>query len=147
VAIYRPSRRRAPALVAAGVLGALVGLAAGLLLSAGREADPEEALAPARASLQSAAGTLEVAAIEYAESVEDGEIVRPPEYRGARDALERSRRSYLEARPAVAALQPGLAEETDTGYEELAAAMADKAPDADISRRARQLATGLTGEP
>jgi hypothetical protein len=147
VAIYRPPKRRGPALVGAGLLGALVGLAAGLLLPAGGEAEPEEALAPARASLQTAAGTLEVAAIEYTESVEDGEVVRPPEYRGARDALERSRRSYLEARSALAALQPGVVEEIDAGYEELAAAMANKAPDAAITRRARLLAEALTGEP
>jgi hypothetical protein len=146
VAIYRPPKRRGPALVAAGLLGALVGLAGGLLLE-GRGADPEEALAPARASLQSAASTVEVAAIEYSESVEGGDVVRAPEYRGARDALDRSRESYLEARPALAALWPGVTEEIDAGYEELGAAMADRAPDADIRRRARQLASDLTGEP
>src|SRR5687768_16798940 len=97
MAIYRPPKRRWTVAVATGLIGLLLGLLLGWGLLR-PEPDPADVLGDLRATLISAAGTLEVVAIEYAESVEDGEVVAEPEYRGARDALASSRQTYEEVR-------------------------------------------------
>jgi hypothetical protein len=137
VAIYRPARRPWRSVVLAGVTGLVVGVALGWGLLA-PEPDPAEVLAEVRAGLSSAAATLEVVEIEYAESVRDGAVVAEAEYRGARDALASSRQRYAEVRDAVAALSAETASEIDASYQELERLIAAKA-------RADEVAAVSTG--
>lgn len=144
MAIYRPQRPRWRTAVWAGLLGLGIGLLIGwgLLRPA---PDPAEVLGEVRAALASAAGTLEVVEIEYAESVEDGRVVSSPEYQGARDALVSSRARYEEARAGVAAVAPETASAIDDAYDRLRAAVEARAPAEDISTSVRELREMLTG--
>ena len=100
MAIYRPSKPRWPALVGAVVMGLVIGLGAGILLRPGP--DPVAAARDLSADLDGAAGLLEVAQVEYEESVSGSRVTSPREYGAAQAALARSRTRFREARPAVA---------------------------------------------
>lgn len=145
MAIYRPTRRRWPAVAVSAAVGLLAGAGVGWVIRGGGTADPVEAIAAMDASLSAAAGTLEVVEVEYRESVVDGEVVRPPEYAGSRDLLTRSRERYLEVREALAAVDPRLAEEADRLYRELARLVEARAPAEDVSARVRSLSALLEG--
>jgi hypothetical protein len=105
----------------------MLGAGAVSVIQQSRPPDPRESLAPARAALIEARGTLEVAGVEYEESVEGTEVVRRPEYEGARSALDRSRRSYRRARPALGQIAAASAAKIDRSYEKVDEMMA--APD------------------
>lgn len=138
MAIYRPSRPRWPVAAAATIVGGVVGLVIGLAM--GGQTDPAVIAQEARTALISSAGTLEVVAIEYAEAVEDGEIVARPEYDGSVDALASSRSTYEEYAPAVEVLSPDLAAGIEAGFEEIADLMAASAPEEEVARRLDELA-------
>jgi hypothetical protein len=144
MAIYRPQRPRWRLATAVGLVGLGVGLLVGWGLLA-PDPDPAEVLGKVRASLASAASTLEVVGIEYAESVEDGQVVASPEYQGARDALESSRARYDEARPGVATVSAENASAIDDAYDRLVAVMDARAPAEEISGHVRELREMLTG--
>lgn len=133
MAIYRPAKARWPTALAAAIVGLLVGLLVGYLAFGRAEPDPAEALRELDATLTGAAGVLEVAEIEYAESVEDGEVVREPEYQGALDALERSRTRYEEVKGALESVAPDATARLDAAYDELESAMSARAPDDEIA--------------
>ncbi len=100
MAIYRPPKARWPLTLAAAVAGLLIGLLMGLL--AGREEfDPAESGEVINATLSSAAGSLDVAAVEYAESVAEGEVTNQAEFDGALAAVSSSRAKFSEVRPAL----------------------------------------------
>jgi hypothetical protein len=130
--------------VIAGVLGLVVGLLAGWGLLR-PEPDPAQVLGDVRATLASAAGTLEVVEIEYAESVEGGEIVAGPEFEGARDALALSRRHYLDVRDAVLAISPESASAIDDAYDELEGLVEGRGPIDEVAELARELREMITG--
>jgi hypothetical protein len=138
MAIYRPQRPRWRTAAWAGLLGLGIGLLVGWGLLR-PEPDPAEVLGEVRADLASAAATLEVVEIEYTESVEDGRVVAPPEYEGARDALASSRARYEEARPGVAAISTQTASAIDDAYDRLAAVVDARAPAEEISTSVREL--------
>lgn len=144
MAIYRPQRPRWRTAVGAGVLGLGIGLLIGWGLLR-PDPDPAEVLGDVRADLASAAATLEVVEIEYAESVEDGRVVASPEYQGARDALASSRARYEEARAGVAAVSSETASAIDDAYDRLTAAMDARAPADEISTAVRELREMLSG--
>lgn len=144
MAIYRPQRPRWIPAVITGMVGLLVGLLVGWGLLR-PDPNPVEVLEEVRATLLSAAGSLEVVEIEYAESVEDGEIVAPSEFEGARDALASSRERYLEVRETVAALSPNAASAIDEAYEGLKGLVERQAPSEDVAELARELADMLMG--
>jgi hypothetical protein len=125
---------------AAAAGGVLAGLLIGLALGGGdEEADPERAIRETRSKASQAAGLLEVAPVEYSESVSGGRVTRAPEYRGARDAVARSRALYLEARPVVVLTDPAAANVVDASYARLARAMAQPAPAAAVTAQASRL--------
>lgn len=143
MAIYRPQRRRWTVLVAAAVLGLLIGLAIGWALRS--DPDPVEAIADVRSSLVQAAGTLEVVEIEYDEAVADGEVVARPELEGARAALASSRERYREVGDAVAAISSETASAIGDGYEDLERSIADLAPPEEVAARSADLRERLLG--
>src|ERR671918_2632349 len=143
MAIYRPPKRR----WTIGVTKGLIGLLFGLLIGWGLlrpEPDPAEVVGTIRSGLVSAAGTLEVVGIEYAESVEDGNVVAEPEYEGARSALVSSQARYLEARPGVTAISPDTASSIDRAYEDLERSIERRAPEAEVTQLTESLAQMLT---
>ena len=117
MAIYRPPKARWPLAIIVGVLSLLVGLGIGVLIG-GDETSPAESASEIKSALVSAAGSLEVAAVEYEESVADGEVTRQQEYDGAIGAFESSRSQYDEVAPALEALAPDRAGEITGLYGE-----------------------------
>jgi hypothetical protein len=143
MAIYRPPRRRWTVGVTTGLIGLLLGLLIGWGLLR-PEPDPAEVVGTIRSGLVSAAGTLEVVGIEYAESVEDGKVVAEPEYEGARSALASSRERYLEARPGVTAISPDTASSIDRAYDDLERSIERRAPEEEVTELTESLAAMLT---
>lgn len=125
VAIYRPPQARWPLALAAGIGGLLIGMVAGLVLGSD-DPDPNETASAIRATLAAAAGSLEVAQIEYREAVSDGGVERRTEYEGSLDALDSSRSNYRTVRPALETLVPSLVQEVDDLYQRCTSLM--KAP-------------------
>ena len=145
MAIYRPPRSRWRGRLWAIAGGLVVG---GLLLWAfGPEGTPSpaERASAARAELIAAEGVLEIVAIEYAESVEDGEVVAEAEYEGARSALARSRARYEAARADLAAAG-GSTEEIDAAYDRVTSLMDQRVPNTRLSSALEKL-TALLTEP
>jgi hypothetical protein len=138
VAIYRPPRPRWPLALAAALAGVAVGFAAGVLLS---RSDPDSAslVAEVRSALSGAAGLLEVARVEYEESVVGREVANSSEYRGALGALRRSRARYATAAEVLRALNPAAAERIDRAYDGLASAMSAPAPSRLVGERLEAL--------
>ena len=145
MAIYRPPKPRWPLAIGVGVVCLLIGFVVGLALGS-REPDPAEVAADLRADLVAAAGSLEVAEIEYTESVSDGAITRQAEYDGALGAIESSEARYREVAPAIESLVPSRSEEIDALYEECASAMRDRADPTEVSDCLDQLLDLLEGE-
>jgi hypothetical protein len=145
VAIYRPPKARWPLAVAFGVGGVLVGLITGLALGSS-DPDPEEAGREIKAALVSAAGSLEVAAIEYEESVADGEVTRETEYEGALGALDSSRARYDDVRPVLVSLFPSQVEPIDDLYGEIEQLMRSRSDPTHVNAALQELESILKGE-
>jgi hypothetical protein len=145
VAIYRPPKARWPLAVAVGVGGVLVGLITGLALGSS-DPDPEEAGREIKAALVSAAGSLEVAAIEYEESVADGEVTRETEYEGALGALDSSRARYDDVRPVLVSLFPSQVEPIDDLYGEIEQLMRSRSDPTHVNAALQELESILKGE-
>ena len=122
MAIYKPPKARWPLAVFCGVLALLVGIAIGFVL--GREdPDPAEGVRLIQQELIGAAAGLEVAGIEYSESVENGEVVNDTEYEGALAALQSSRDRFESVSAALRELAPERVQEIEVLYDEIAAEM------------------------
>jgi hypothetical protein len=119
----------------------LIGFGIGLGIG-GREPAP----ADLRSDLVAAAGSLEVAEIEYTESVSDGEITRQAEYDGALGAIESSESRYQQVQPAIESLVPSRAEEIGVLYDECSSAMADRADPVEVTECLTDLRDLLKGE-
>lgn len=143
MAIYRPQRRRWTMAAVVGLTGLLVGLLAGYLLRSGP--DPVEAIEETRTELLGAAATLEIVRVEFAEAVEDGEIVARPEYEGALDALASSRERYVGVAGVVAVLSPETDDAVREAYEGLESMLRDLAGEEDVAAATENLARMLTG--
>jgi hypothetical protein len=126
----------------AGLLcGVLIGLAIG-----SADPDPSEAATRIRSSLVAAAGSLEVAAIEYEEAVTDGRIEAQAEYDGALDALGSSNARYREVRGALEALVPDVAEDLDGLYERCRGLMEDTVDTPEVVACLEDLEAALQGD-
>jgi hypothetical protein len=123
----------------------LIGLGIGIAIG-NREPAPAEVAADLRADLISAAGSLEVAGIEYTESVSDGEITRQAEYDGALGALDSSRALYREVAPALDALAPSRSEDIAALYDECSDAMRTRADTNEVTACLADLSDLLEGE-
>lgn len=145
MAIYRPPKPRWPLAVAFGVTGLVVGLLTGLALG-GSDPDPREAGQEIKAALVSAAGSLEVAGIEYEESVSDGEVTKEAEYEGALSALDSSRARYDEVRPVLVSLFPSQVEPIDDLYGEIERLMRSRSDPAQVKAALEELESVLKGE-
>ena len=133
MAIYRPPKPRWPLAVATGVLGVLVGLGVGYLLG-DTPPDPTDSVGAIRTSLISASGSLEVAAVEYEESVVDGEVESSQEYEGALAAVRSSRSKLSDVRAALDELAPERIGAIDEGYDEVVALMEARADATEVQR-------------
>ena len=143
MAIYRPPKARWPLAVAAGVVGILVGLLISLAFRS--EPSPADVAADVRAELAAAAGSLEVVAIEYDESVVDGEVTKDAEYRGAVSALASSRDRYENVAAAVEALAPDRATAIEDAYDEAESQMSDHVPTEELTATLDEIEALLTG--
>lgn len=144
MAIYRPPKARWPLATAAAVGGVVCGLVAGLAIGS-KDPDPLAAAQEVRAALVSAAGSLEVAVIEYEEAVGPGGVESQPEYEGARDALASSRERYREVRPALDALAPATVELLDALYDRCTALVEERVPAPEVEECAVELSAALEG--
>ena len=146
MAIYRPPKPRWPLAVATGLLGTLVGLGAGYLLG-DKPPDPSDSVRAIRTSLISASGSLEVAAVEYEESVVDGEVIREREYEGALAAVRSSRSKLSDVRAALDELAPDRIGAIEEGYDQVVALMEDRAPVDEVEESLEELQAVLEGRP
>lgn len=131
--------------MAVGIGSGMVGLVTGLALGSS-DPDPMEAGREIKTVLVSAAGSLEVAAIEYEESVSDGEITKEAEYEGALSALDSSRARYDEVRPVLVSLFPSQIEPIDELYGEIEGSMRSKRDAAQVTAALGELQSFLKGE-
>ena len=145
MAIYRPPKARWPLAAAWGAGGLLSGLVIGLALG-GSDPSPQEAGREIEAALVSAAGSLEVAGIEYEEAVSDGEVTTEAEYEGALSALDSSRARYDEVRPVLVGLFPSQVESVDDLYGEIEQLMRSRSDPAQVNVRLQELESVLKGE-
>ena len=143
MAIYRPPKARWPLATAVGFICLLVGLGVGLLLG-GDETDPATAAAEVRTALIEASGSLEVAEVEYRESVEDGAITRQAEYDGALAALDSARDRYGEVAPAIEALAPERANDIESRFDTCEQLMNDLADPDEVSECLTDLGAALS---
>ena len=144
MAIYRPPKPRWPLAVAAGIVGLLVGLGIGLMLGSG-DPDPAEAAQEIRTAMTSSAGSLEIVAIEYTESVSGGSIESQPEYEGAVAALESSRTAYEEVAPALRELAPANAASIEQGFDDIESLVEDLAEPGEVQGAIQDQRDLLTG--
>lgn len=143
MAIYRPARARWPLAVAVGVVALIVGVIAGVALSGDDGAGDAEEI---QAALFSAAGSVEVAGIEYEEAVAaGGDITSRSEYAGARDALESGRARYLEVRDSLDSLAPERVDALDEAFDEADGLMADAADSDEVGAALDRLEDLLKG--
>jgi hypothetical protein len=145
VAIYRPPKPRWPLAVGVGFLSLLMGFGIGLGVG-GRDPAPADVASDLRSDLVAAAGSLEVAQIEYAESVSDGEITRRAEYDGALDAIDSSQSRYRQVKPAINALVPARADEISNRYDECSSAMHERADPREVTDCLAELRALVKGE-
>jgi hypothetical protein len=144
MAIYRPPKPRWPLAAVTGLLGVLVGLGAGYLLG-DKPPETSDSVRAIRTTLISAAGSLDVAVVEYRESVVDGQIERQQEYDGALAAVRSSRSKFEEVRSALESLFPEGVEPIDDLYEEIAGLMEARAPAGEVEGYIEELQAILTG--
>jgi hypothetical protein len=145
MAIYRPPKPRWPLALGVGLVCALIGIGIGIAIG-NREPATAEIAADLQVDLVSAAGSLEIAGIEYAESVSDGQITRQTEYEGALGAIESSRALYREVAPALDALAPTRAEDIAALYDECLVAMRTRAETDEVTACLTELGDLLKGE-
>lgn len=145
MAIYKPPKARWPLAVFAGVLGLLIGVGLGFALGQ-EDPDAAEGVRLVKQELAAAAAGLEVAGIEYAEAVDDGEVLSEPEYQGSLDAIGNSRTRFESVEDALAALAPDLAEQIADGFDDAESAMEDRAPTEDVQALLDELSGLLKGE-
>ncbi len=145
MAIYRPPKARWPLATAFGVAGLVAGLVTGLALGRS-DPTPEEAGREIKTVLAGAAASLEVAGVEYKESVQDGEVVNQTEYDGALGALDSSRARYDEVRPVVVSLFPAQVEPIDELYGRVEALMRSKSDTARVLAALERLQSTLEGQ-
>ena len=123
----------------------MLGLTVGLIL-ASDDPDPTTAAHDIRSTLFAAAGSLEVAAIEYEESISSGAVVREAEYEGALAALASSRDRFGEVRPALVTLFRDRVEPIEDLYGEIEQAMRDRVDPAEITADIETLISLLEGD-
>lgn len=139
MAIYRPPKPRWRAVAMGIAIGVLLGGSVGFALGRPNEPDLAEAVGAIRGTLARAAGSIEVAAIEYEEALEDGEVVARSEYEGALAAVSSAQDSYREVRAALLQLVPAKATAIDEAFDRLVDAMRGMADPEEIARVASEL--------
>jgi len=145
MAIYRPPRSPWRARILVALAGLVTGGILVLLFLPEGEPTPEERAATARTELIGAEGILEIVAIEYSESVRDGEVVAEAEYEGAVSALARSRDRYEAVR---SELTPDVAAEIDELYDKVESLLEQRVPITELTKALDSLGRLLTeGDP
>ena len=143
MAIYRPARARWPLAVAVGIVALIVGVLVGLALTGDDGSTGAEDI---QAALFAAAGSVEVAGIEYEEAVAaGGDITSRSEYAGARDALESGRSRYQEVRDSLESLAPERVDGLDEAFDEAEGLMADAADSDEVGAALDRLEDLLKG--
>lgn len=132
-------------MVATGVAGLVIGLVTGLVLGSD-EFEPSAAGQEISVLLTSAAGSLEVAAVEYGESVSDGEVIEQAEYDGALAAVASSRTKFTEVAPALEPLGATTLDSIDDLYQEIDASMRSHADPEVVTELIERLEEILKGD-
>lgn len=145
MAIYRPPKARWPLATATAIGGALIGLLAGLAFGS-EEFDAAESARRIRSILTTAAASVEVADVEYRESVDDGEVVAEAEFEGALAAVASSRSRFAQARPALDVLFPAHVEPIESLYDEIEQSMEAHADETNVTSLLQRLQAMLQGE-
>lgn len=145
MAIYRPPKPRWPLAVATAVVGVLVGFLGGYLMG-DKPPEPTDSISAIKTSLLSASGSLDVASVEYRESVVSGTVERPREYEGALGAVRSSREQFTEVRGALTSLGVERVDAIDDLYDEIEAAMEARADVDEVEEALSELRALLEAE-
>lgn len=141
MAIYRPPKSRWPIAIAVGIVALIVGVIAGLLMNQGGDDAP--GVADVQSALLAAAGSVEVAAIEYEEAVSGGDVANDTEYRGAQDALASGHDRYQEVRGDLAEIAPERVDEIDSAFARAEGLMEDAADPREVVPALEELEEAL----
>ena len=145
MAIYRPPKARWPLAVVVGLVCLVVGIGIGFAIG-DRDPSPVAVAEDLRSDLVAAAGSLEVAEIEYTESVSNGDVTKQAEYDGALAAVASSESQYRAVAPVLESLVPSRADEISAHYDECSAAMREMSEATSVARCLGDLRDLLKGE-
>lgn len=109
MSLYRQAGgRNAGAIVVALAAGLLVGGLTGFLAGKGSVEEPSlsDQVAGARAKLDPVAAGLELVPVEYGNSVRDGTVVEPTEYKATQAAVDRARQGLTAAGADLRVIDP-----------------------------------------
>lgn len=101
---------------------------------------PEEVIAERSGDLL---GALELLSIEYGEAVQNGEVVKESEYKGAREVMDRAMELFREMKPYAMKIDPKLAEEIEKDMERLKEMVHKKSSPEDIAGLTEQISQDI----
>jgi hypothetical protein len=148
MSLYRQAGGRGPrALVAALVVGLLLGAVAGFLLGRAsvEESSAGEAVADVRAELTPVAAGLELVPIEYEGAVRGGEVVAGTEYEATHGAAARAAADLEAVAEDMRVIDPDGYEAATAAIDDLEAAIDALAPQARIEALASRASARVDG--
>jgi hypothetical protein len=131
MAIYQAPRRRWRIALAFSLLGLIAGLIAGIAIGKSGRPSPQTVIAELDRELEGIAGVVGVVEVEYPQAGD--------EVGGARGALERAERRYVEVRTALRAIDRDGAGRIDAAFERLGSMISGREKAAAVVREARAL--------
>lgn len=145
MSIYRPPKRHWPYTLAYSVGALVVGLLLGMAMFGGEQTSQSDVVSDVKLALSGARANLDVAKVEYRESVQAGRVVRAPEYRGALAALSRSRSRINEVREVLDLIPYQSSANFNTKYDEIGKSMRLKADPSNVDRQIDELSRAIRG--
>ncbi|HVF53355.1 MAG TPA: hypothetical protein VNC78_07065 [Actinomycetota bacterium] len=145
MAIYRPPRPRWPLAIGAAATGLVIGLLTGLAIG-NEEPSAAEGVSVMRTELAASAGSMEVASIEYEESISGGSVTEQSEYEATLVAINSSRMRFAKMEPLLESFAPDLVTQINDLYDEIATSVRQKVDPEELSPMFEELISLLKGD-
>jgi hypothetical protein len=148
MSLYRSPRHRPyAAIVVALVVGLVIGGVAGYLAGKAGQSEPSlrDGLRHAQDAVRPAVDGVSVIAVSYRTGVQGGKVVVPEQLQGAKDQLARVKKSFADARPDLAVIDPAGVAKVATDLDQLGAKIDALAPADDVTALATTIEAELRG--